>query len=132
MSLLLKIIAVAFVTVLANMLVKQTRPEIALLISIVGSILIIIMTVDSIRQVLAKFFSIFESTGINNNLLTPLFKIIAIGYIAEFGANVCADAGANSIADKILFSAKLVILLVALPIITTVIDMVVGLLWLNV
>lgn len=128
MSLLLKIIAVAFVTVLANMLVKQTRPEIALLISIVGSILIIIMTVDSIRQVLAKFFSIFESTGINNNLLTPLFKIIAIGYIAEFGANVCADAGANSIADKILFSAKLVILLVALPIITTVIDMVVGLL----
>ena len=132
MSLLLKIIAVAFVTVLANMLVKQTRPEIALLISIVGSILIIIMTVDSIRQVLAKIFSIFESTGINNNLLTPLFKIIAIGYIAEFGANVCADAGANSIADKILFSAKLVILLVALPIITTVIDMVVGLLWLNV
>lgn len=132
MSLLLKIIAVAFVTVLANMLVKQTRPEIALLISIVGSILIIIMTVDSIRQVLAKFFSIFESTGINNNLLTPLFKIIAIGYIAEFGANVCADAGANSIADKILFSAKLVILLVALPIITTVIDMVVGLLWLKV
>lgn len=128
MSLLLKIIAVAFVTVLANMLVKQTRPEIALLISIVGSILIIIMTVDSIRQVLAKFFSIFESTGINNNLLTPLFKIIAIGYIAEFGANVCSDAGANSIADKILFSAKLVILLVALPIITTVIDMVVGLL----
>ncbi len=128
MSLLLKIIAVAFVTVLANMLVKQTRPEIALLISIVGSILIIIMTVDSIRQVLAKFFSIFESTGINNNLLTPLFKIIAIGYIAEFGANVCTDAGANSIADKILFSAKLVILLVALPIITTVIDMVVGLL----
>ena len=128
MSLLLKIIAVAFVTVLANMLVKQTRPEIALLISIVGSILIIIMTVDSIRQVLAKFFSIFESTGINNNLLTPLLKIIAIGYIAEFGANVCADAGANSIADKILFSAKLVILLVALPIITTVIDMVVGLL----
>lgn len=132
MSLLLKIIAVAFVTVLANMLVKQTRPEIALLISIVGSILIIIMTVDSIRQVLAKFFSIFESTGINNNLLTPLFKIIAIGYIAEFGANVCTDAGANSIADKILFSAKLVILLVALPIITTVIDMVVGLLWLQV
>lgn len=128
MSLLLKIIAVAFVTVLANMLVKQTRPEIALLISIVGSILIIIMTVDSIRQVLAKFFSIFESTGINNNLLTPLFKIIAIGYIAEFGANVCSDAGANSIADKILFSTKLVILLVALPIITTVIDMVVGLL----
>ena len=37
---LLKIIAVALVTVFAHMLVKQTKPEIAILISIVGSILI--------------------------------------------------------------------------------------------
>ena len=128
MTLLLKIVAVAFVTILANILVKQTKPEIALIISIVGGLLIIIMTIDSFKQVLSNFLHIFQSTGINNNLLTPLFKIIAIGYIAEFAANICQDAGAASIADKILFAAKLVILLVALPIITTVIDMVVGLL----
>lgn len=128
MTILLKIVAVAFLTILANMLVKQTRPEIALIISIVGSILIISMTVDSLKQVLTSFFSIFKSTGVNNNLLIPLFKIIAIGYIAEFSANICADAGANSIADKILFASKLVILLVSLPIINTVVDMVVGLL----
>ncbi len=128
MTLLLKIVAVAFVTILANILIKQTKPEIALIISIVGGLLIIIMTIDSFKQVLSNFLHIFQSTGINNNLLTPLFKIIAIGYIAEFAANICQDAGAASIADKILFSAKLVILLVALPIITTVIDMVVGLL----
>ena len=128
MTLLLKIVAVAFVTILANILIKQTKPEIALIISIVGGIFIIIMTIDSFKQVLSNFLHIFQSTCINNNLLTPLFKIIAIGYIAEFAANICQDAGAASIADKILFSAKLVILLVALPIITTVIDMVVGLL----
>lgn len=128
MTILLKIVAVAFVTIIANILVKQTRPEIALIISIVGSILIIIMTVNSLKQVLSNFFQIFETTGINNNLLTPLFKIIAIGYLAEFSANICQDAGASSIADKILFSAKIIILVVSLPIITTVIDMVVGLL----
>lgn len=130
MAILLKIVAVGFVTILANILVKQTRPEIALIITIVGSVLIIIMTIDSLKQVLSNFLSIFEKTGINNNLLAPLFKIIAIGYIAEFASNVCADAGANSIADKILFASKIVVLLVALPIITTVVDMVVGLLWL--
>ncbi len=129
MTLLLKIVAVAFVTILANILVKQTRPEIALIISIVGSVLIIIMTIDSVKEVLSNFFAIFKSTGINNNLLAPLFKIIAIGYVAEFASNVCVDAGASSIADKILFASKLIILIVALPIINTVIDMVVGLLW---
>ena len=125
---LLKIIAVALVTVFATMIVKQLKPEIAILISIVGSVLIIIMAVNTLNEVVNSFKAIFKTTGIDTTLLTPIFKIIAIGYIAEFSANICADAGAGSVADKILFAAKLIILVIALPIITNVIDMVVALL----
>ena len=125
---LLKIVAVALVTVFAHILVKQVKPEIAMIISIVGSILIISMTLASLSSVVNSFYRIFTQTGVDTALLTPLFKIIAIGYVGEFGANICADAGANSIADKILFSAKIIILVLALPIITSVIDMVVVLL----
>lgn len=128
MTELLKILAVALITVFASILVKQTRPEIAMIISIAGSILIIVMIVDSISSVLSSFYGIFRTTGVDTTLLTPLFKIIAIGYITEFGANICLDAGASSVADKVLFAGKLVILLVALPIVTTVINMVVSLL----
>ncbi len=128
MTELLKILAVALVTVFAHIIVKQTRPEIAMIISIAGSVLIIIMIVDSLSSVISSFYNIFQTTGVDTTLLTPLFKIIAIGYITEFGANICLDAGASSVADKILFAGKLVILLVALPIVTTVIDMVVTLL----
>ena len=128
MSDLLKILAVALITVFANMLVKQTKPEIAILISIVGSIIIIIMAVDLMSSVINSFYKIFQTTGVQTALLTPLLKIVAIGYIAEFGANICSDAGASSVADKVLFVAKLIILVIALPIITTVIDMVVALL----
>ena len=125
---LLKILAVALITVFANILVKQAKPEIALLISIVGSILIIIMAVDLLSSVITSFYKIFQRTGVETTLLTPLLKIIAIGYIAEFGANICVDAGANGVADKVLFVAKLIILVIAMPIVTTVIDMVVTLL----
>ena len=125
---LLKIVAIALVTVFAHMLVKQTKPEIAMIIAIVGSILIISMIINTVGSLIGVFLNIFKTTGVDTTLITPLFKIVAIGYIAEFGANICVDAGANSVADKILFAAKLIILLVALPIITTVIDMVVALL----
>ncbi len=128
MSELLKILAVALVTVFAHIIVKQTKPEIAMIISIAGSVLIIVMIVDSLSSVLSSFYGIFQTTGVDTTLLTPLFKIIAIGYITEFGANICLDAGASSVADKVLFAGKLVILLVALPIVTTVVDMVVSLL----
>ncbi len=128
MAVLVKIFAVALITVFANILVKQFKPEVAMLITIAGSVLIILMAVDSLHSLISSFYHIFESTGVETTLLTPLIKIIAIGYIAEFGANICTDAGASSIADKILFVAKIIILLTSLPIITTVVDMVVGLL----
>ena len=128
MSELLKILALALITVFANMLVKQTKPEIAILISIVGSLLIIIMAVNSLSNIISSFYSIFKTTGVDSSLLTPLIKIVAIGYLAEFGANICVDAGASSIADKILFCAKLIILTISLPIVTEVVNMVVSLL----
>ena len=128
MTELLKILAVALVTVFAHMLVKQTKPEIAILISIVGSIIIIIMAVNTMSTVISSFYKIFQTTGVETALLTPLIKIVAIGYIAEFGANICVDAGASSLADKVLFAAKLIILVIALPIITNIIEMVVALL----
>ena len=128
MSELLKIVAIALITVFAHMLVKQVKPEIAVIIALVGSIIIISLTVNSLKSVISSFYSIFKTTGVDAALLTPLFKIIAIGYIAEFGANICVDAGASSVADKILFSAKIIILMLSLPIITQVIDMVVALL----
>lgn len=125
---ILKIVAIALVTVFAHMLIKQTKPEIAILISIVGSVLIIILSVNTLSGVITSFYGIFKATNVDTSILTPLFKIIAIGYIAEFGANICQDAGASSVADKVLFSAKIIILIIALPIVTKVIDMVVSLL----
>lgn len=124
---LLKILAIALVTIFANIIIKQTKPEIAILISLVGSVLIIIMALDTLKDLMSSFYNLFQTTGVNTALLKPLFKIIAIGYIAEFGANICVDAGASGVADKILFSAKLIILVVAMPIITSVVDMVVAL-----
>ena len=125
---LLKILAVALVTVFAHMLIKQTKPEIAIIISIVGSLIIIMMAVNVFSSVISSFYHVFKTTGIETALITPLIKIVAIGYIAEFGANICLDAGSGSVADKILFSAKIIILIISLPIINNVINMVVGLL----
>ena len=125
---LVKIIGVALITVVAFLLVKQTRPEIAMIITIAGSILIILLSISTLSNVIGQFNQIFKATGVNASILLPILKIIAIGYIVEFGANICVDAGVNSIADKVLFAGKLIILLIALPIINSVIDMVVGLL----
>jgi len=121
---IVKVVAVGLITVIATIIVRQVKPEIAMLITITGSIIIIILTLQMLQGVFGSFLSIFNKTGVSSSLFVPILKIIGIGYLCEFGANLCIDGGCNSIADKILFCGKITILIIALPIINSVIDVV--------
>ena len=125
---IVKVVAVGLITVIATIIVKQVKPEIAVLITLAGSIIIIILSIQLLQNVFGSFLSIFNKTGVSSSLFVPVLKIIGIGYLCEFGANLCVDGGCNSIADKILFCGKVAILIIALPIINSVIDVVLELL----
>ncbi len=56
--------------------------------------------------------------------LETILKIIGIAYITELGANVTRDAGLNSIAGKIELAGKIFILLLAIPIISAVVEVI--------
>jgi len=121
---IVKVVAVGLITVIATIIVKQVKPEIAVLITLAGSIVIIILAIQMLQNVFGNFMNIFNKTGVSSSLFVPVLKIIGIGYLCEFGANLCIDGGCNSIADKILFCGKITILIIALPIINSVIDVV--------
>ena len=121
---IVKVVAVGLITLVATIIVKQVKPEIAILITLAGSIVIIMMAIQMLQGVFGNFMNIFNKTGVSSSLFVPVFKIVGIGYLCEFGANLCVDGGCNSIADKILFCGKIAILIIAIPIINSVIDVV--------
>lgn len=121
---IVKVVAVGLITVIATIIVKQVKPEIAVLITLAGSVVIIMLTLQMLQGAFGSFLGIFNKTGVSGSLFVPVLKIIGIGYLCEFGANLCVDGGCNSIADKILFCGKITILIIALPIINSVIDVV--------
>jgi stage III sporulation protein AD len=49
---------------------------------------------------------------------------ILLPYIAEFGAEICKDAGESAIASKIELAGKVIIVVMAVPIITSLLDLV--------
>ena len=123
-----KIIIIGIVTCFACLIVKQVKPEIAVIIGLTGGILILIFAVDLLVTLIESFKIIFLKTGITQGVLAPICKMIGIGYLCEFSANICADTGNASIADKIMLAGKILILIISLPIINTVIDAILGLL----
>jgi stage III sporulation protein AD len=123
-----KIIGVGLVTAITVLIVKQVKPEIAVVLGMAGGIVIILMLVDSLTSIVSSFSTILEKSGLASGVFTVVLKIIGVGYITEFSANLCTDAGSSSIADKILLAGKVIILAISLPIITNIIEIISGLL----
>ncbi|MGN1227946.1 MAG: SpoIIIAC/SpoIIIAD family protein [Christensenellales bacterium] len=124
----LKIIGIGLITSISALIVKQIKPEIAMFITLTGSILILFEVVGLFTNVIETFLHLTEITGIDSAIFEIVLKIIGIGYLTEFTANLCNDSGMNSVADKVLLGGKVVILIVALPIINTLIEIITSLL----
>lgn len=63
-----------------------------------------------------------ERAHIHPLYLQILLKVMGIAYIAEFGAQICRDAGEGTIAGKIEFAGKIFIVILAVPLISQVLE----------
>lgn len=126
MSEIVKIIGVAFVTTIAAVLLRSTKPELSLAVTITGVIVILLFIVDAMQGALAVFSTITEMTGIENGLLKILLKIVGVGYLTEFGAGVLQDFGGNSVADKVVLGGKITIVILSLPVLEGLLQMIRG------
>ena len=121
---LYKIISIAVITCIACLIIKPIRSDFAILISIVGGIIVLFYTVSYLSQIFDVFTEIFNISGINASIYSIILKIIGIGYLTEFTAGICNDTGNSSLADKVLLGGKVVILVMAIPIVTSILDIV--------
>lgn len=128
MDTLYKIISIALITCVACLIVKPIRSDFAIFISIVGGIIILFYTMSYLSNIFDVFGHIFKVSGINSSLYAVIFKIIGIGYLTEFTASICNDTGNSSLGDKVLLGGKIVILVMAIPIVTSILSIVMELL----
>ena len=123
---IMKIIGVAFITTIAAVLLKSTKPELSFAVTVTGVIVILLFIVDALENTLTVFTAIAEITGVENGLLKILLKIVGVGYITEFGAGILNDFGSNAVADKVALGGKITIVLLSLPIIESLLELVQG------
>ena len=121
---LVKIIIIALLGTVCAILVKPFKPEISIFLIIVSGLLILFQVLDYFVEIIETFTKLSEQTGIDNELFKIILKIIGVGYLIEFASNICIDSGMNSIASKIQFAGKVIILFLSLPIINMLIEII--------
>ncbi|MCX7781029.1 MAG: stage III sporulation protein AD [Negativicutes bacterium] len=124
---MLQIIGLGFVVMLLSLIIKQQRPELAVQLSLTLATVIFLLVLSKISVVLNLFRDLAEKANISQMYLNTILKIIGIAYITEFGAQVCRDANEGAIASKIEFAGKVLVMVMAIPIIALVLDTIVKL-----
>lgn len=117
---IVKIVSFALVALLVVTLVKNDRKDIALLISLVAGIIIFMFMLSRLTVIVNFLQSLSNKANIDIVYLDTVFKILGIAYLTSFCSEICKDAGESSIASKVEFSGKILILTLAIPILMAV------------
>lgn len=128
MEIILKIVAIGIITCIATIIIKPIRNDFSIFIAIAGGLIIIFMIINYLTDIFSTFKNIVNFTGLNGGIYSFLIKIIGIGYLIEFTANICSDTGNSSLGDKILLGGKIVIMVMALPIVINILEIIMGIL----
>ena len=97
---IIQIVGLGLVTTLLVVLIRDDRPEIALQLSIVLGVIVFLRMIDKIITVIGFLKDLSQRAAIDSLYISTVFKIIGIAYIAEFGSQICKDAGSFPIASK--------------------------------
>lgn len=122
-----KIAAIGIISVILIVYLKSVNAELAVIVGVASGILILLLSVSYIKEYIVFFEEVAKTGGIDNSVFKLVLKIIAISYLIEFSSSVAADFGQTSLANKIQFAGKLIMVSLAIPLIKNMIDFVVSL-----
>lgn len=119
---ILQIVILGLVASILYIVLKDLHASFAFIIIIITAIIIFLVIIKQIGLIFKLIATLGEKASIDGIYMETILKIIGIAYITELGANIVKDAGLGSIAVKIELAGKIAILLLAVPIITAVIE----------
>ena len=122
-----KLIGIGLIGVILVQILKSAKSELAFFCIVGVGIVMLVYILTSLTGVVEIFSTIINKTGIDGGIFSGVLKVIGIGYVAEYSAGLCNDAGCSGIGSKILLGGKIAIFVISLPVLEKLIDLVIKL-----
>lgn len=124
---IIKIVGLAILAAILIIVIKEERPEFAFLLSLITGIIIFILILEQVGVVIQLIQQLAEKAQIDMLYFNTIMKIVGIAYIGEFGAEITKDAGEKALAAKIEMAVKIIIMVLAIPIMLALIETIIHL-----
>jgi stage III sporulation protein AD len=123
-----KIVGIGLLAGVLINLLRQHKPELAMQLSIATGAMLFLLVVSRVMQVVDVVQTLGQKARIDSAHMATVLKIIGIAYVADFGSSVLSDAGEKAVATKVEMAGKVLIMLLAVPIVIAIVETVLKLL----
>lgn len=120
---IIKICAVAVVGVIIVALIRNYKPEFTVEAVLCTSILLLFYILECLRYGFAFIDNFYSRLTYGHDYFPIIIKVLAIAYVTEFVFSLCEDAGEKSIGTKVEIAGKIAIFFAAIPIFTSLINL---------
>ncbi|MFO7172617.1 MAG: stage III sporulation protein AD [Bacillota bacterium] len=119
---ILQVVGLGLVAGSILLVLRQQRPELAMLLSLAAGAVIFLAMLDRILAVVETLETLGERARVETPYLATVLRIVGIAYLADFGSQVLSDAGEKAVAAKVEMAGKVLILILALPVLLAILD----------
>lgn len=119
---IIKIIGVGFIALIITIILKEYRKEYAIYVVIICGVIILLYSLDTITSIVNFIKDISKNRSFNTEFISCLLKITGISILTEYAVSICKDSGESSIASKIDFGGKILVISMSIPIIGTTLE----------
>ncbi len=117
-----KLVSASIISLFAIILLKKTKEEYALFISVFACISLMLASITFISPIFEYIRSLEYLRESTSGFASLMIKSASCALLCSFGAELCRDCGETSLASRIELCGKCVILALCLPLIKTVFE----------
>lgn len=119
---MIKFVAIGVGAAILAAWVKTVKAEYSLWIFLAAGVLLSLFAMAKLGTIIEELTYLQSYFSAYGSYFKLLIKIIGITYLSEFSSNLCKDAGANTMASQIELLGKLSILVLCMPIMTSLLQ----------
>ena len=116
------LIALCIVTALLALTLRGQRPEFAMLLSLGCGIFVLLALMGQMKEIMTGLEKIMSGLSEQSDLTSIILKALGICIVAELGSQCCRDAGEAAIAAKVELVAKAALVLMSMPVFTSLME----------
>lgn len=118
------LVGIAVLSAVLCIIVRQYKPEMALGISIACGVIVMISVLSMLKPCAEMISGLTAAAGLDGGYSRTLFKALAVCYITQLGSDCCRDAGESAIASKIELAGKAAVVVISLPVFSSLAEVV--------